>query len=619
MTTLTPFTVSLNGPDNVGKTTQLAWLAQGLRGSHHVGTIDRWHARWSEVGGPGFSSWWFERSSTEEHTRLVIASHQRRRQASKGLALEDRGLPMLLATCAATSSVKDDLEPLDALDRVASIAGCHLNPDERREVHVLMRRRDDPIQEAEASISRERGPVSDVYRAYQQALSTVIATQVEDGAYDLVLRVGDDPILDVQRQLRRRLAETGVLVESLPESPIERLWILGGMSESGKSTVGELLRDEHGVTRLKIGYLLEQAALRAGETDPYAWPPTMQATHLTEEVLRFAAATRARSISLESAHGLDQTRHLKAMWGETCQIVYVDAPIRRRAERTDESTAEMLARDAIKASRGADRIRAIADVRIENSGPLSGLKLRLAGLATDPAASRSTPAPWTPAKDGEWLKSGTDCLIDDLTTLVLATGSTGKSHWIAGWSDIDLLVVRDKISPTWLRETTTALARDGFKVGLSVFTTSDVAARRVPARVIGALRNAADGTGILYRRTGYVVPAPSLEELDRAGRADLGLILMNTRRLLAASAPDVRALYKHLLLLTRVLLQADGLEPSTPDVLDAFSARHTNPAWNPPAIDSIVESPHDPAVVAQLIAAVDHILQHIDILGRHPS
>jgi hypothetical protein len=135
--------------------------------------------------------------------------------------------------------------------------------------------------------------------------------------------------------------------------------------------------------------------------------------------------------------------------------------------------------------------------------------------------------------------------------------------------------------------------------------------------VISALRNAADGTGMLYRRADYAILQPSPEELDRAGRADLGLILMNTRRLLAASAPDVRALYKHLLLIIRVLLQADGVEPSTPDVIDVFSARHTDPAWNPPTIDAIVESPHDPAVIDQLIDAVEHVLQHIDILGRN--
>lgn len=620
MTTLasTPITVSLNGSDNVGKTTQLGWLARALRDSHHMGTIDRWHERWSEVGGPGFSSWWFEKSSTEEHTQLVAASHGLRRQASGQLALEDRGLPMLLATCAATSSIKDGLEPADALDKVTSIAECHLHPDERREVHVLLRRRDDPHEEAEAAIFRELGPVNDTYRAYQRVLATVIAMQVEFGAYDVVLRVGDDPILEVQRQLRLHLAETGVPVEILPEAPIERLWVLGGMSESGKSTVGELLRDEYGVTRLKIGYLLEQAALRAGEADPYAWPPTVQAAHLSEEVVRFAAANHAYDISLESAHGLEQARLLKATWGDRCQVVYLDAPLQTRAARTDEDTSEFSERDAIKTSRGADGIRTIADTVIDNSGPLSGLKLRLASLTREVSPpSASTPPSWAPAQDHAWLELATQRLVDDLTTLVLATGSTGKTNWIEGWSDVDLLVVRDEISQPWLEAVTTALTREGFKVGLSAFTTTDVTALRVPARVIGTMRNAADGTGILYRRADYLIPRPSLNDLDRAGRADLGLILMNTRRLLAASVPDVRALYKHLLLITRVLLQADGVEPSTPDVIDVFSARHTDPAWNPPTSDTIVDFAHDPAVVDQLTDAVEHVLQHIDNLGRN--
>jgi hypothetical protein len=41
--------VSLNGVDNVGKTTQLAWLHRGMPDAHLVGTVDAWDSRWREV------------------------------------------------------------------------------------------------------------------------------------------------------------------------------------------------------------------------------------------------------------------------------------------------------------------------------------------------------------------------------------------------------------------------------------------------------------------------------------------------------------------------------------------------------------------------------------------
>jgi hypothetical protein len=44
----------------------------------------------------------------------MLASHAARRTGSGPFALEDRGLPMLRAKCAATAAVKDGLPTADA-------------------------------------------------------------------------------------------------------------------------------------------------------------------------------------------------------------------------------------------------------------------------------------------------------------------------------------------------------------------------------------------------------------------------------------------------------------------------------------------------------------------------
>jgi hypothetical protein len=174
----------------------------------------------------------------------------------------------------------------------------------------------------------------------------------------------------------------GIPVVPLPDASPDLVWVLAGLSEGGKSTVGALLRDEHGVTRLKIGYLLEVAALRAGAADPYQWPEPEQAERLTEEILCFTAACKADAVSIESAHRFEATAHLKRVWGDCCQIVYVDADLRIRASRTPEPEDQLRARDAIKCQRGAHRITAIADHLIDNSGPLSALKLAVTRLVS---------------------------------------------------------------------------------------------------------------------------------------------------------------------------------------------------------------------------------------------
>jgi hypothetical protein len=613
-----PVSVSLNGVDNVGKSTQVAWLHHGIPEAHLVGTVDAWDSRWADIAAGDFGHWWFVGSTTAEHVGLMLGSHSARRAASRPWALEDRGLPMLRAACAATAAIKEGSSTTQALQLVDHIAADLPAAKPRREVHVLLRRFDDPQREARAALRREPHPVGQRYSAYQHALAAVIALQVERGEYDTVLDIGDAPILDVQRQLRAQLADFEVAVPLLPADTLDRLWVLAGMSEGGKSTVGELLRDEHGVTRLKIGYLLEVAALRAGASDPYQWPTREQAELLTEEILRFAATSKARTISIESAHSFEATAHLKRVWGDRCQIVYVDADSGVRASRAVETEAQLHARDATKHERGAHRIADIADHVIDNAGPLSALKLAVTRLTSSMDVPHVPLRVCDPVTHGEWLEQTTAHLLDDQVALMLATGSTGTTKWHEGWSDLDVLVVRDTLPATWLRDIVGTLpAPENVKVAVSAFTVGDLDAVRVPSRVAQSLRRAAHGIGVLYQRPGYLIPVPVSAHVDRAGRGELGLILMTTRRLLTEADTNVRAVYKHLLLLAKILLHADGYDfDDAEDVLAVFRDLHPEAACTPPDLDVLIQQSHDPASREQLIKATHRLLAYFDRLDH---
>lgn len=613
--------VSLNGVDNIGKTTQLAWLHRGWPEASLVGSVNAWDQRWEHVAGGDFAHWWFVTSTTVEHVNLMLGSHLARRRGSGPISLEDRGLPMLRATCAATAAVKEALHPAEALARVDKLA-AHLTTGlaaARRELHVLLRRSTDTRQEADEALRRETQPVDERYAAYQLALAEIVAIQVAHGDYHVVLDVADAPILTVQHQIRGHvidhLAGTEHTLQPLPLDRLPQVWLLGGMSESGKSTIGELLRDEHGVTRLKIGYLLDVAALRAGVSDPYeAWTEQEQATRLSDEILRFVDATKAPAISLESAHRFDSAAHLKAIWGDRIQMVYTDAPLSLRATRTSEPEPQLKERDSIKARRGADRIIDIADHVVDNSTSLGRLKTTVATIVHSASLTTVAPDPQEPVTRAAWLREVVDHLVDEQAALILATGSTGTSGWSPGWSDLDLLAVRDTLPAAWLREMAGAIpSSDGVKVGLSVFTPGDIDALRVPPRVVQSLRRAATGRGVLYRRPGYEFPVPTRAIGDRTSRGELGLVMMTTRRLLTTSAPDVRALHKHLVLLGKISLRADGLDLHDPDgVLAAFAQVHPSAEWAMPRLDDIVNDPGDQHIVDRVIAATDQMLAVID-------
>lgn len=609
-----PISVSLNGNDNVGKTTQLAWLHRGMPGAHLVGTIDDWDPAWTDLVRGDFAHWWFVGSTTSEHVELILRSHSARRAASGQRALEDRGLPMLRATCGATAVIKENISAPKALRLVDRIAADLSAAQRRREVNVLLRRFDDPVREAREALRREQAPVGERYAVYQRALAEIIALQVERGEYDTVLDIGDAPVLDVQRQLRARLADLGVAVEPLPADPVERLWVLAGMSESGKSTVGEVLRDEHGVTRLKIGYLLELAALRAGVPDPYQWDEQEQAEQLTQEILRFAATNKPTRISVESAHRHGATIHLKRVWGDRCRVVYVEADPAVRASRAAETEARLHERDTTKRERGAERIADIADHLIDNSGPLSALKLAVSRLVMTADLEHVLLGAGSTVTQSAWLEQATDHMLDDQIALVLATGSTGTASWRDGWSDLDLLVVRDTLPVDWLCGTIGTLPTpDGVKVAVSAFTTGDIASLRVPPRVLQSLRRAAQGIGVLYQRPGYLAPVPASAQADRASRGDLGLVLMTTRRLLVDTGTDVRAIHKHLVLVAKILLRADGYGfDDAEDVLAAFRDLHPAAGCTPPAMEALIRRPGDPTLRDQLVQATQRLLVYVD-------
>lgn len=201
--------MSLNGADNVGKTTQLHWLCHALPAAENMGKVDRWSARWRALHAGDFTRWWFRDSTTAEHVALVFDSHAARRRASGPLALEDRGWPMLVASCAATAVVKDGLPTRTAVELVEELATGH-RVDDRREIHILLRHDGDRSREAELALAREERALSCWYPRYQQALAEILSLQVGAGDYDEIVVRGDRSIPDVQYELRQRLREHGL-------------------------------------------------------------------------------------------------------------------------------------------------------------------------------------------------------------------------------------------------------------------------------------------------------------------------------------------------------------------------------------------------------------------------
>lgn len=185
-----PLIVSINGSDNVGKTTQIALLPPHysirLLGSlHNVG------GKLADLLRSGsLMSWWWTSSDEDFVTAM-------------GLTVQPEQVSILL---------KFDCPVGEAVIR---------------------------------TLEKESDPVDDRYREYQRFLHAHITHQVTCGRYQHIVEA-DGSRLEVQNRIRKILSSlTSVHVHRAFTpllSSLNQVYILGGLSESGKSALANALQ-----------------------------------------------------------------------------------------------------------------------------------------------------------------------------------------------------------------------------------------------------------------------------------------------------------------------------------------------------------------------------------------
>ena len=373
------------------------------------------------------------------------------------------------------------------------------------------------------------------------------------------------------------------VVEVQPSPRLRRVLAFGGLSECGKSTSAEFVRDTCGAQRLKIGFLLRQAAHRRGLDDPYRLSARRQAELLLDELNHFAEGNPGtRLFTLESVHDDASIAELKKLLGERLQIVYLDADFAVRVTRSGTAPQAVSAKDEVKISRGAHRVAALADEVIDNSGSIASLRARLRRIALPPASSSLRVAtPYglgLPAVVASATADFTDALRAHASVRLAAlTGSPGEGGWIAGWSDLDLLVIADHEATFHVREALGQYrsALDGVaSLGPSLMTPGELTARHLTPRLAFALYQLQQGQPVLHAAPGIELPAISRSELDLAAVRELPQVILTLRRLRCDAGPDgVRQLYKHLVLACRLLLREHNQWETGADRILAAASR----------------------------------------------
>ncbi|KAI4281505.1 MAG: hypothetical protein L6R38_003631 [Xanthoria sp. 2 TBL-2021] len=373
------YRVSLNGPDNVGKTTQIDLLPS----SFTIGKVGGLHktdnTKIGELHRQGLlRQWWWE-SSNEEFIRFIVGALARRHLDSmtdtlNQVILFDRGAAMFEAVVVAVIATKS----LDHnLDNARAAFQAILNENHlqlpRERLAILLTHGGSLDGSLKITLNREEGILDERYKLYQFLLQTEMQRQERSGVYQHVIKIHTTSSIGiVQDELRKVLLRyTGNRLFTPMLHRLDNIYVISGLSESGKSSVAEGFCSHYGTGqafRAKIVYFNNLISERLGK-GIYSVPEKEQAQYLLHELERFSNDHYwLKIITIESMHRYMVATWLKKWLGKMIQIIYIDTADVRRLERALLAPEVIAENDRLKKERGVELIRSDADLVLDNNG-----------------------------------------------------------------------------------------------------------------------------------------------------------------------------------------------------------------------------------------------------------
>ena len=373
-----PYTISLNGPDNVGKTTQI-----GLLPSHcTVCKVGGLHASDEKIGEMQrqrlLRDWWWG-SSNEEFTCSIFGALRRRQCDSIAsehsvINIFDRGVAMFEAVAVAVIAIKSADHDLSKARMVLNtiLETNHLQVPKEK-LAILLRHGDSLEESLQITMGREVDSGDERYRTYQLLLQSELERQERSGVYQHVIKVEvTSSIGEIQDKLREvilRYTQNPLFLPMIHN--VNYRYAFSGLSESGNSSVAEKFCSHHGSAqafRAKIVYFNDLISERLGKS-VYSLPEQDQALLLVHELERFSNYHYwLRLITIESMHSHLIAKWLKTWIGRKLQVIYIDTAEVNRFERALLPREGVISNDSLKRERGVESIRSDADLVLDNNG-----------------------------------------------------------------------------------------------------------------------------------------------------------------------------------------------------------------------------------------------------------
>lgn len=413
--------ISLNGLDTTGKTTNIDWLKEDL--SDRIIEIPRlvnFDPRWGkqdssgrEIGSPEF---WFANDNVDDFIDIYLTSLQKMLIYSNSvkdnnpskLILQDRGFANLYSGLIATIRSKTNKSSKEAKELLNNY--CIENeinfPTPNEDISILLYTelsREDNVKETLDRMHlmdpniKDRKAFLEVYSKYQMYLNEEMDISLIDNFFTDIIPARDS-ILNVQNSIRTKInnySKTGQKVPLLCQN-VSNIVGIGGLTESGKSSCGEIIDNDFKGMRLKLYYFINVIELQTKKHHS-----TMNMADLSRkyafEFNRFSNLHYYNPLyAIDSLRDLEFAKELKKAFGSKFTIAYVECSRSLAAKRNavrlgcsiKDAYDDIKKRDLSKVATGADKVIEIADCVINNNYGMEDFKKSISNLLENEKMSK---------------------------------------------------------------------------------------------------------------------------------------------------------------------------------------------------------------------------------------
>lgn len=574
---------SLDGPDNVGKTTQVTELSRNNPDIVSVYSDLSNYPPFPKLTGTDLFNWWFLESSPQEFCDAIYGSLYLRNLDILGdnapIVLVDKSIYNFDTRVTATLCQRG-MTLQESLEIVQNSKQRHkVVPIEQLR---LLLKPDKPYVD-KAKKENVQQWQEHLYSEYQNHLFRILGSQVKQGIYTQV--AGSGTVSEVSARVKDGIfEELRQQIGRLPE-PCSVIGI-SGLSESGKSSIGEFLSHHFNIWNIKLRYfarlicnkynIAEKDLLFRNDQDFVAL------LFFEQLILFFSEQSCREAISVESLHSFQFTAALKELMKNQFKILFVNSSLQVRINRTSSETANLavskpeitnliVQKDKVKTERGVGQIEQIADYVINNEKSklqlLYNLRRVIPGSVENLYDIVHPKKLALPSEYRDLLIDFLDytklCLGRDLK-LFLITGGCAREKVVLHWSDIDVILVLTHHTAQTRDIIDRFCASQKLKVGTTVYSQVEAQSLCLDSKSFYYIYNLQQGLILpSFYESSLAIPTISKEEVVKHSLPMLFEYLHRIRRDLYSRQGTTtnRGLMKQVILCMRIYLFANEVNP----------------------------------------------------------